>query len=669
MTNTTGESTFLPARRATLVASMAVLLALGGCATFKQSPPEQQAPPPKADTVTKLPPVHWKDMQKSSAEEKTEPESTTEPSKPESLWARMRAHFELPDVDNDRIDAKLNWYASHPKYVDRVAERAKPYLYYIVEQLNARDMPVELALLPVFESAYNPFAYSGSGASGLWQFMPVAAHRFALKQSWWYDGRRDVVASTRAALDYLQYLHGKFDNWVLAVAAYNSGGGRVARAIRSNKRRGKPTDFWHLDLPRQTRAYVPCLIAIRDIIKKPKKYNVTLPSVPNKPYLARVPVKSQIDIARAAKMAGLSLEQMYLLNAGLNRWATAPGKTQYLLIPMAERADFVANLAALPKTKRVQWAHHKIRHGETLSTIAHHYGTTVTVLERVNHLDGSTIRTGHYLMVPNAATDLDQNALSEIRSLRHVELARQGRKTHYVVRAGDSLWAIGRRFNVSTRELARWNHMSTHATLRVGQRLVLWRHGRPRGQGRKVHYTVHTGDSLWAIGQRYGVSTRDLARWNGIGKRSTLHIGEKLVIWASGTHGHSRRHGKVQYTVRTGDSLWTIGQHYGVSTRELARWNGIDTDDPLHAGDKLAIWPHGHAPSASVKTVSADADDLRHEIHYTVHAGDSLWSISNQFDVDVNKLANWNALSLHDYLHPGQSLVLYVNEQSASTSS
>jgi membrane-bound lytic murein transglycosylase D len=665
MTNTTGDSLFLPARRAVLMSSMAMLLALGGCATFKQSPPEQQAPPPKADTVTKLPPVNWKDMRKGSEQKSPASKPAPEPSEPESLWARMRTHFELPDVDNDRIEAKLNWYSSHPEYVHRVAERAKPYLYYIVEQLDARDMPVELALLPVFESAYNPFAYSGSGASGLWQFMPVAAHRFALKESWWYDGRRDLVASTRAALDYLQYLHGKFDNWVLAVAAYNSGGGRVERAIRRNKRRGKPTDFWHLDLPRQTRAYVPWLIAIRDIIKSPDKYSVTLPDIPNKPYLARIPVKSQIDIARAAKMAGLSLKQMYLLNAGFNRWATAPGKTQYLMIPRAERADFVANLAALPDGKRVQWARHEIKRGETLSTIASHYGTTVAALERVNHLHGSTIRAGHYLMIPNAATDLDQTALARIRSLRHVELAHQGRKTHYVVRSGDSLWAIGRRFNVSTRKLARWNHISTHATLRIGQKLVLWRHGAPHGQGHKTHYTVRAGDSLWSIGQHYGVGINRIARWNGISKQATLHIGERLVIW---TRGRGQRHGKIRYTVRSGDSLWRIGRRYGVSTHELARWNGIGKNEPLHPGDTLTIWPHGHG-TASVETVSADADDLRHEIHYTVHAGDSLWSISNQFDVNVKKLARWNALSLNDYLHPGQELVLYINEQSASTSS
>ncbi|HET7570443.1 MAG TPA: LysM peptidoglycan-binding domain-containing protein [Gammaproteobacteria bacterium] len=601
-------------RGAVLGASIALLLAAGGCSLMTKPPApaadDQSSPPPEADTITALPPVQWKDLEEGSEQQAAATEATepAAPTRPTSLWQRMRKNFSLADLDNDRIDAKLKWYAAHPEYIERVAQRAKPYLYYIVQQLDKRNMPIEIALLPVVESAYDPFAYSHSGASGLWQFMPTAAHRFGLQENWWFDGRRDVVGSTRAALDYLQYLYGKFDNWLLALAAYNSGGGRVAWAINKNKRNGDPTDFWHLDLPKQTRAYVPWLLACRDIIQNPKKYGITLPAIPNQPYLASVPISKQIDIARAARMAGLTLEQMYLLNPGYNRWATEPDRDQALLIPIASRADFVANLAALPADKRVQWQHHKIERGETLISIAHHYGTTVDVLKKVNQLDGSMIRAGQYLMVPDAATSLDQYALDEIRHLRHDELARRGREIHYVIRPGDSLWDIGQRYGVSTRQLARWNHMSTHATLQIGDKLVVYSHG-----------------------------------------------------------GRRHRHGKIDYVVRAGDSLWDIGQRYGVTMNELASWNDISRNSVLHIGEKLAIWPEGH--QASAQTVAATAQDLLRKIHYTVRSGDSLWSISNQFNVDVNQLASWNSLSLDDYLHPGQQLLLYVNEQSQSTQS
>jgi membrane-bound lytic murein transglycosylase D len=584
-----------------------LLLASSGCAILGNSPKtataEESSPPPEASTITQLPPVQWKNLEE-GPEEKTA-ETPAEPEPPENIWQRMRNDFELADADNKRVAAKRNWYAKHPEYVERVAQRAKPYLYYIVEQLKARDLPVDLALLPVVESAYDPFAFSRSGATGLWQFMPAAAHRFGLEKSWWFNGRRDIVGSTRAALDYLEYLHSRFGDWLLALAAYNSGAGRVSRAVTRNKRRGRPTDFWHLDLTRQTRAYVPWLLAVRDVITEPKKYGITLPAIPDTPYLAKIPIATQIDIAQAAKMSNLSLEQMYLLNAGYNRWATEPGRDQFLLIPLSERADFVAQMAALPEDKRVEWTHHKIARGETLSSIANHYGTTVAVLKKVNQLHSTSIRAGHYLMVPDAATSLDRYAVSEIRKLRHKELARQGRKIHYVVRPGDSLWTIGRRYGVSTHKLASWNRISTRAVLRPGQKLVLWRHG---------------------------------------------------------AAPHRRGH-KVRYAVRAGDSLWTIARRYGVHVDELARWNGIGRNDTLSIGTKLTIWPHGHGKVTTARTASG------HKIQYTVRSGDSLWSISNHFDVDVKQLANWNELSTNDYLHPGQHLVLYVNEQNASTQS
>ncbi|HET7675421.1 MAG TPA: transglycosylase SLT domain-containing protein, partial [Gammaproteobacteria bacterium] len=269
-----------PLRAATGIVVLTALFALGGCGLItRPAPPpaassaadnEPEPPPPEADTATAQPPEDWQALDQDTGPQP--PPVVTQapaapPPPPEDLWQRLRTHFSLPDVDNARVERELHWYATHEAYMQRVADRARPYLYYIVEQLAARNMPVDFALLPIVESAYDPFAYSRGRAAGLWQFIPSTGKRFDLRQNWWYDGRRDVAASTRAALDYLQYLHNKFDgNWLLALAAYNSGSGAVRYAIRKNERRGKPTDFWHLDLPRETRAYVPRLLAVRDLV-------------------------------------------------------------------------------------------------------------------------------------------------------------------------------------------------------------------------------------------------------------------------------------------------------------------------------------------------------------------------------------------------------------------
>ncbi|MEJ2762259.1 MAG: transglycosylase SLT domain-containing protein [Gammaproteobacteria bacterium] len=295
------------------------------------------------------------------------------------VWKRIRHNLRLSrHLGKYSVKARLNWYAKHQEYLDRVAERATPYMYYILEQLKQRDMPPELALLPVVESAYQPFAYSPSHASGLWQFIPGTGRIFGLKQNWWYDGRRDIVAATRAALDYLDKLHQKFNgDWLLALAAYNSGELNVTRAIRRNQRAGKSTDFWSLHLPRETRGYVPSLLAVAELVARPKRYGIDLKPIPNQPYFAKVDVGGQLDLALAAQMAGLTMDQIYKLNPGFNRWATAPDGPDYLLVPVDKQDAFKKQLAQLPKKDRVSWRRHVIRRGDTLGEIAHKYHISV----------------------------------------------------------------------------------------------------------------------------------------------------------------------------------------------------------------------------------------------------------------------------------------------------
>ncbi len=254
------------------------------------------------------------------------------------LFDRIRAGFKLPDSDHAAIDRELEWYAGNPDYLGRAFSRADLYLYHIVTELEARGMPLELALLPVVESAFEPYAYSHSSASGLWQFIPGTGSRYNLKQDWWYDGRRDVIESTRAALDYLQALNTEFNgDWLLAIAAYNCGEMNVERAVARNQAAGLPTDFWNLKLPAETRAYVPKLLAMGRVVAHPERYGLSFNKIPNQPYFAKVDTKGQISMHVAAEIAGLTDAELYELNPAFHRWATDPSGPYSLLVPGGHR--------------------------------------------------------------------------------------------------------------------------------------------------------------------------------------------------------------------------------------------------------------------------------------------------------------------------------------------
>jgi peptidoglycan lytic transglycosylase D len=463
---------------------------------------------------------------------------------PTDLWDSLRADFDLPQQpDNQRIQVYRNWYIKNPSYIRRVTERAGLYAWHIHQALAERNMPAEIALLPVVESAYDPFAYSHGRAAGLWQFIPGTAKRFDLKQDWWYDGRRDVIDSTRAALDYLQYLHKRFDNdWLLALAAYNSGEGTVSKAIRRNRKAGKATDFWSLKLPRETRAYVPKLIALAELVEHPETYKVALPALPNQAYFKIVDIGGQIDLAVAADLAGIKLDTLYRLNPGFNQWATPPDGPHRILVPVNSAATFRQAIAQLPPTQRVQWNRIKIKNGETLSHIAKRYHTSLEVLQAANQLSSSTIRAGKYLMVPVSSQSQDVYKLSAAQRLsRKQNASHKGVKTRHVVSNGDTLWDLSREYKVGVRSLASWNGMAPGDTLRVGQKLVIWtrqtgnKNLHPGAQARAVYYTVRKGDSLSRISSRFKVSVSDVQRWNGLSRNKYLQPGQKLKLYVDVT--------------------------------------------------------------------------------------------------------------------------------------
>jgi membrane-bound lytic murein transglycosylase D len=323
------------------------------------------------------------------------------------LFERMRAGFALPPVEDLRVQREIDWYVAHTAYLDRTFGRGRRYLHHIVMQLEERNMPCELALLPVVESAFDPFAHSPRLASGLWQFIPSTGRRYGLGESWWLDGRRDVLAATRAALDHLEELHHEFDgDWLLALAAYNAGAGSVRRAVERNLQTGRPTDFFHLDLQPETRSYVPRLLAIARVTAEPERFGIDFPSIPNAPYFERVDIGGQVDLGLVANLAAIPLDELRALNPQYKHWVTAPDGPYELLVPAPAQQRFHEVLATLPPSKRLRFVRHRVRRGDTLIAIANRYRVPLEALRDVNRLRGSLIHPGQELLVllPSDAT-------------------------------------------------------------------------------------------------------------------------------------------------------------------------------------------------------------------------------------------------------------------------
>jgi membrane-bound lytic murein transglycosylase D len=463
----------------------------------------------------------------------------------EDLWTRLRAGFALNhDVDNERVRDQLNWYASHPGYINRVVDRGSRYLHYIIGEIEKRDLPTEFALLPVVESAFDPFAYSHGRAAGLWQFIPSTGKYFGLTQSWWHDDRRDVVAATDAALTYLDRLAKRFDgDYTLALAAYNSGGGTVSSAMRRNRKLNRPQDFWSLELPRETRHYVPKLIALAKIFDQPEAYGIELPPLENKPYFEIVKTGSQLDLAQAAELADVDVDEIYLLNPTYNRWATNPDGPHRLLVPRENADTFRAALAKIPANQRVSWRNYKVQSGDSLITIARKFSTTPSVIQQVNKLNTDLIRVGQRLMIPSASKGSDTYALSASQRLeRKQERKRDGNKVRYTVRRGDTFWDIARDHRVSVREVAAWNGMAPGDPLIPGKELVIWSktaqpsvaaasNSRGKAMVRKVGYRVRKGDNLSSIANRFSVNVQDIASWNDLNTSRYLQPGQSLVLY------------------------------------------------------------------------------------------------------------------------------------------
>ncbi len=455
------------------------------------------------------------------------------------LLERMRAGFNLEDVDHEWVDQEVNWFANHPDYLDRTLKRGERYMFHIVNELEARRMPLELALLPIVESAFNPVAYSRARASGLWQFIPGTGRRYGLKQNWYYDGRRDVLAATSAALDYLEFLSLEFEgDWMLAVAAYNCGEAAVARAVARNRAAGLPTDFFSLKLPKETRAYVPKLLAMRRIVADPASHGLAFAAIPNEPYFTKVALDGQIDLHVAAEIAELSNDELLALNPAFNHWVTDPDGPHYLLVPVDREARVIAGLTALPAEARVRVVYHHVRRGESLGGIADKYGVSVTALRAANRLRGSAIHPGQDLLIAAAPRNVGDMKMASANDYLAPSRSATRNTGKHKVRSGDTLWSIAKLHGVSMDSLARNNGMKRNETLSVGQTLKI-----PGGvatlassnpeSAAQTTYVVKTGDTLSRIATKFRVSMADLMGWNRLKSSHVLQPGQRLVMYTA----------------------------------------------------------------------------------------------------------------------------------------
>ncbi|HAT8528383.1 LysM peptidoglycan-binding domain-containing protein [Vibrio vulnificus] len=513
------------------------LLLLSGCQSLQTESNTSAAPETNASQAKSSQQTAKKVKPSDKTLENVAPEQpVVTPQTQEDVWQRIAMQLSLDVPDHEKVDYYRTWYLKHPNHLKTVSQRATPFLYLITEKIEARDLPLELALLPVVESSFDPFAYSHGSAAGLWQFVPGTGKMYGLEQNFWYDGRRDVAAATDAALDYLTYLNKRFDgDWNHAIAAYNSGGGRVSSAIRKNNKLGKPIDFFSLDLPKETSGYVPKLLALADIIANQEKYGIDIPAIPNQPVLTLVDPKEQLDLAIAAQYAGLPVKELQSYNPAYNQWSTAPEGPFQLLIPVDKAEEFLAKVEE-NRGKGMKMVRYKVRSGDTLSVLAEKHNTTSEVIRTANSLSGNNIRVGQYLLIPTSQKDASAYTLSAANRLAKTQATARGKyKLTHTVKSGESLWSIAKANKVDHQALAKWNGMGPRDTLRVGQDLVIWKESSEGAIIRTVFYKVRSGDTISAIATKFKVKSNDIVKWNALQNQKYLKPGQQLKLYVDVT--------------------------------------------------------------------------------------------------------------------------------------
>jgi len=464
-----------------------------------------------------------KDNETQLADQLKKPQQTAPQPVPSiDAWQRLRQGFEItPNKLPYSANKQLQRYLKNPHNLNLLYEHSAPFLFHVTEQLENANLPLELALLPIVESNYDPLAYSPSHAVGLWQFIPSTATSLGLERSRWYEGRRDVIHSTAAAMTYLGYLNKQFNgNWLHALAAYNSGEGVVRKAIRKNRRLGKSTEFWSLRLPRETKNYVPQLMALAFIVKHSEKLEVKLPQIDNKAYFSVVELPAQIELDKIIEVTEVDDAIFTKLNSAYRRSVTPPEPGYHVLLPV-EKSQLLSDFLAT--SDPATWAEYReyiVKSGDTLSHIAKRYKQTTAQIKITNRLRNDFLRIGQVLRIP---------PIGEVAVL--TEYQTPPTRT-YIVSAGDTLSQIAAKHKVSISSLKRANNLTSNL-IKVGQELVIKApaSGPMTTPVRKLNYQVRSGDSLYLIAKRFDLKINDITSWNKLDKNKYLQPGQRLTLY------------------------------------------------------------------------------------------------------------------------------------------
>ena len=439
----------------------------------------------------------------------------------EDLWdvIRENSNFQY-SAERLEIQKALKIYQNNQYLVDRLSKNGQRYLYHMVDETLKRDMPVELALLPFIESQFDPYAQSPAGASGIWQFILSTAREQGLKRNWWYDGRRDIIASTNSALNYLDSMYQKTNDWLLTIASFNVGPARIQREVRKNKNQGKQTDFWSLKLPKETSKYLPRLLALLEVIKNPENYNVNFPFLPNRPYFRIIDIPSQVDLMQVANISGLSIEAVYELNPGFNQWATDPNGPFYLLLPIGIADRFEIRLNSMSEEELVKWDKYIVNKGDTLISISKKYMISQALLKEINNLDDDLIFENEELTVPRGPEWLKDYL---------------NKPDIYFVSRGDTLWSIAKKYGVQVSDLIVWNDLSTERYLQINQQINIYPKYFIPKKKKKVNlndltYPVKRGDTISKIAKKFGVTGDLIVQWNELRNPEVIYPGQVLDI-------------------------------------------------------------------------------------------------------------------------------------------
>lgn len=540
-----------------------------------------------------------------------------------TVWTRVRDGFKIPNMENSVVDENLAKYSKRPDYLQRMANRSQKYLYHIIEEVTARGMPTEIALLPFVESAFVTNAKSRVKAAGLWQFMPATGKHYELDQTMWKDERYDVLQSTAAALTYLQRLHDEFDDWPIAFAAYNWGEGNVRRAIKRNQSLGLPTDYMSLKMPAETRNYYPKLQAIKNIVQNPNDYGIKLPTIYNEPFFVQIFKDQDIDVKRAAKLAGMSHEEFSTLNPSFNRPVIVASHNHSMLMPTDKLDQFIENLVAYRTSGKPlsSWTTYRVQPEDTVAAIARKAHMTEAALREANQIPaGRRIKPGSLVLVSKSSGLGNAEDISSDTIDASFALAQDYRRVTYRVRRGDNMRSVARRLGVSPATIMKSNGLRSQR-LRVGQTLrvnvpIVTRQtttSRPTTTrstpdtpvASTKFYVVRKGDTLYSIANRYGITASALRNANNI-SGNNISVGQRLTINASGTP--TKRHvvleevpervqkqvskrplaKKKTYKVRKGDTLFSIASSANMSVNQLKKLNGIRNNN-LKVGQTLKL--------------------------------------------------------------------------------